>query len=530
MNVEGASARTRGLPSSINHDSTLHTTSILSSNHLFILPEEILVLILHHLQPIRPSSSFPPRFPTLASYSELCQSWIKSNPPPWPAPPVAKSLLAFSQVSKRAHQLATPLLYQAISLHTIDSADRLALHLVQYSHHGSLIKHLYVPHDGLMHGPSDRLGGIDVWIRSWREILQSASRIESIFLDTRPGGNALQELLYHASTLRGGMSKLQRLTISSLSFSFPNLAGGSLQAPNLTHLHLIQWVPPTLSERFGSSLFQTLTTLRLSRISSSALKHLVDLDSRLKGFNAQQIFDNSIYTAPQPLLLLIRECIEQYINLRMILLEVEQLADLDLPDGLTPWDSSTLEQESSNNLPRATSSSTGSFGTPYAQFSVGNPGQLLSLEFPTDIPLSLGERQEWAQRSEENRSGERLLHWRRLQQCKHLLNRYAQEARGNTLTPIEIRFVAPRPRGWDRNESLIDFHANTAACRGDFDCSAFNDDDVFDLVSTFPHLGHDFGCDAAGRKLAYWTGVLPPPPPQPPSMSNSPIRIQQQQQ
>lgn len=520
MNLEETTSRSTTLvlvSASATHDSKSHS----SISHLFNLPEEILVLILHYLQPIRPTTSFPPRFSSSLSYSELCQSWINSNPPPWPAPPVAKPLLAFSKISKRAHQLATPFLYQAISLHTIDSTNRLAHHLLRYPLHGSFIKHLYIPHDGLMHGPSDRLGGIDIWVRSLREILQLATRIETIFLDTRPGGNALQQLLFHASSTRGGMSTLQRLTISSLSFSFPLLAAGSLQASELTHLHLIQWVPPSLSERFGPRLYQTLTTLRLSRISSATLKQLVDLESRSRGLNAQQIFDTSISIAPQPLLLLIRECIEQYTNLQTILFEVEQLADLDLPDGWTLWDS-LLQEEQSSILPHAsTSSSTritssGSYGTPFAQFSVGNPGQLLSLDFPTDIPLSMGERQEWAQRSEEIRCGERIIHWKRLQECKSLLSRYAKEARRTTMTPIEFRFVAPRPRGWDRNESLIDFHANAAACRSEFyDCSAFNDDDVFDLVNTFPHLGHDFGSDTTGRKVAYWTGILPPPPPPP---------------
>jgi len=369
----------------------------------------------------------------------------------------------------------------------------------------------------------------DAWVASLRVILACCPRLETVFLATRPGGEALQELMYYASVQEGGMSALKRVTISSLSFSFPTLGVGLLEAPNLTHLHLIQWIPPTLSERFGSTLYQSLQSLRLSRIPSSAISRLppIVFDEKSQEISAQQVIDRSILVSPQPLLLLLRECIEQLSSLEVVLLEIVDLGDLNMPENLTQWQG---QEEVERRLPGAVSSvtapsnitSTGGFGAPFDQFSAGHLGQLATLDFPADVPLTSEEGQEWAQRQEDSRCEQRILYWSQLLQFKNLLTRYSQEMRNSTdknlyhnqlpSQPIEFRIVAPRALGWDRTESLIDFHANASACRsGEEDFSAFQDEDAFDLVNEFPHLGHDYGVDEGGKKVAYWTGSLPRP-------------------
>ena len=419
---------------------------------LLQLPDEVLGLILLFLLPPSQATTFPPRHPRSSSYTDLSQSWTcASVRPPWPHPAVPRALCAFALVSRRANQLATPLLYHAIHLHTIVATNQLANTLDGSRHKGSLVRHLHLPNDGLLHGASDRMADKQRWVESIRIILHSAFRLESLSLATRPGGEVLQEVLSHACKRPDGMETLRRLTVSSLSFSFPSLGVGRLNARQLSHLHLIQWIPPTLSERFGATIYQSLQAIRLSRIPSSAVRIAEALDGGERRA-AQHIFDESIRSAPQPLLLLLRECIEQCCELKTVLLEMEQQADLDVPDTLRPWVS-----------------------------------------------------EEHLDGQEEAQCEQRQLYWSQIEQFKHLLTRYSHEM----ALPIDFRIVAPRTLGWDRNESLIDFHANAAACRGEPDCSAFQDEDVFELVRKHPHLGYDYANDQAGNMVAYWTGALP---------------------
>ncbi|UZJ53841.1 hypothetical protein CBS101457_003161 [Exobasidium rhododendri] len=378
------------------------------------------------------------------------------------------------------------------------------------------------------------------WVESLRTIFHLCSRLETTFIATRPGGEALQEFIRHANTPQEVLPSLKRVTISSLSFSFPNLGVGSLEAPNLTHLHLIQWVPPTLSERFGSTLYKSLQCLRLSRISSYAIQlpsMNLGTTSSSNGSSAQEMFDRSISTSVQPLLLLLRECVEQYTSLRTICLEMMDLGDLDMPEHLTPWQDDQERRNAGASVAGSDAAvvaaaaevlpSTGGFGAPFDQFSTGQLGQLATLDFPADVPLTSEEGLEWAERQEESRCGSRLAYWQLLEQFKNLLLRYSQEARADvsnsnvhysdgahryshsSFSPVDIRIVAPRSLGWDRNESILDFHSNASACQGEPDLSAFEDEDVFELVQKYPHLGYDYGIDSTGKRVAYWTGALP---------------------
>lgn len=494
-----------------------------NSINLLDLPEEILILIVTHLQPSSAYSTFPPRYPITASYTELSQSRPLIDDLAWPqASP--QSLCSFVQVSRRTNQLGIPFLYNAITLQTISSTNRLSSTLSRDRQLGAYIRHLNLSNDGLLHGQSDRMADKAIWLASVGGILRSSRNLQSMSLSTRPGGEALQELFRHASSQNAGMQSLNRVTISSLSFSFPSLGASSLFAPNLGRLHLIQWIPPTLSERFGSTIFQSLQILRLSRIPSAIYRIAVEKDDQYYNSpSAQHIIDHSIRTLPQPLLLLLRECIEQYTNLNCIIMEFEQLADLDMPEGLRPWtkaDQVAAETSSSDpsRQPTVTTSaitvgmtSTGGFGAPFDQYAAGHLGALASLDYPADIPLTLDESEQWPALLEENRCKERDRHWSRVLQFRNLILRYSKEYRkgSSTLSHLDIRIAAPRPMGWDRNDSLLDFHANARACQGDIDYSAFQDEDVFELVNQFPHLGHDFACDRLGNKVSYWTGALP---------------------
>jgi hypothetical protein len=443
------------------NDVSTSFSSLSTRTSIFDLPEEIIILILQYLRPEQPLTTFPPRLPSSSSYTVLCQSWTNATPPPWPIPAVPRSLVAFARVSKRANQLVKPLLYNAIALQTIDITDQLALQLIRDPSSGSLIKHLFIPHDGLMHSPSDRLASLETWPTSWRCILAAATRLESLFLLTRPGGKALEQLLDHTASFKKGMSSLRRLTISSLSFTQPTLTR-PIHAPCLTHLHLIQDTTSTLTHLLEPTTHQSLQYLRLSRVSPVPFRYFSDM-FRQGGGGRKEIF-NSAYARLQPLVALLRECIEECPRLQVITLEINEEASLETPDGLMALNE---EHETESNLDE--------------------------------------EVLEWPVEGAENREA----HWSRVSDAKRLLSQCSQEVRDSHIAPIDFRIVAPRPGGWDRNECLIDFHANSAACRCEVDRSAFMDEDVFELVKKHPRLGYDYGIDSSGKRRPYWTGSLP---------------------
>jgi hypothetical protein len=404
-------------------------------------------------------------------------------------------------------------LYNSLNLYKLVSTNRLANTLQNKRFLGSYIRHLHLSNDGLLNGASDGIADQHAWVDSLRTILQNCPRLESIFIATRPGGRALQELMYHSNTQQWGLKSLKRITISSLSFSIPTLGVNTLDARRLNHLHLIQWIPPTLSERFGTSIFQSLVTLRLSRIPLSAIRLSIPDDDKC---SAQQLFDQNIHDSHHPLLLLLRECLEQYTSLQTILLEMVQLMDLDIPDHLEPWQPDITSNGAETGVSSSSTgvaTGTGGFGAPFDQFSAGQPGQLASLDFPADVPLTSEEGQQWSKRQAE----ERDAHWAKLKHFRDLLIRYSTEMRKDyhisaddaPPPPIDFRMVAPRTMGWDRNESYGDFHNNAQASRGEEDFSAFQDLDVFTLVERFPHLGYDYAKDRMGNRVKYWTGALP---------------------
>lgn len=225
---------------------------------------------------------------------------------------------------------------------------------------------------------------------------------------------------------------------------------------------------------------------------------------------------------------------EHFPKVKLILLELSQLAELDVPEYLEPLSSSS--SSSSAPPPKARrgtdDASTGGTGAPFDEFSAGTPGALQTVDFPSDVALNPSEMQERHRREEEVRCKGRDEYWdgvkRGKEALEHVLNFNLAVQRRNRAhlkqkddpldEPIRVRVVAPRPGGWDRNESLVDFLANAEACshssRG-VDKSAFNDPDIFELVEQEEKddeapLGYNYAMvPGTDRRVAYWTGVLP---------------------
>lgn len=208
----------------------------------------------------------------------------------------------------------------------------------------------------------------------------------------------------------------------------------------------------------------------------------------------------------------LRECVEECPSLEILLLEIEQLPEFDMPDGLTA------------QPPLMPSSVTGAggFGAPFDQFTADQPlGQLATLDFPGDVPLTPEESVAWAAEHAERYYGPRDNYWAQVGEVRRQTQERADAIRrarcgsstsGVAVPALDVRIVAPRPLGWDRHESFVDFAASVHACReGDdaADRSAFADPDVFSLVEQVPMLGHEDAFDRSGRRVAYWTGILP---------------------
>lgn len=508
------------------------------------LPDELISLVCSHLLPLSPSSTYPPTSPKGSTSHVRRYQWNTPCPKPsWAESTIelfltnvkSSALYSLALVSKRLHALVNPYLYMTINLQSITATICLACTLEghydgacvgkPYARSlalGRMIRHLHLPNDGLLHGVWDRLAGMDdtaLFAPSLRAILQRSPRIQSIAAITRPTSVILRQVLNVFGT-NGDNSRpfpIKRMTINCLSFTHP-LLEGRMNTQHLTHLHLIQWIPTSLSNRFGPELFSTLQVLRLSRIPRLTLEHVLSIvkDSNKANMNRDE-FIRFLVSAPshqyhraRDFLQLLMECIQKCDGLEKILLEVEQMPDLDRPEGLLDADNA-LELGTS---PYAMSA--GGLGAPFDQFSSGEPlGTLASLDYPADIPLSPEESDEWAAaRQVHSHYAPRDEYWASLRSVQQMLIRFSRHSRPHG--DVDVRIVAPRLLGWDGRESYVDFAANVHACRASdnspsshTDTSAFADRDVFDLVKEDPYMGYEWGVNTHGKRIPYWTGAVP---------------------
>ncbi|KDN52490.1 hypothetical protein K437DRAFT_254276 [Tilletiaria anomala UBC 951] len=408
------------------------------------------------------------------------------------------------------------------------------------------IQHVCITHNDGYLASGDTLSDTYAWAPGLRTLFTHAVNLEMLSLVSRPNGAAIEQLVNPKT--RGS---LKCLTVQSLSYS----ALPFIHKPdprlfrNLTHLHLIQTVPrkPLLKMLVDSeTCCSPLQVLRLSRVYHDGLDRLEESlnfiekqrpmdESLISGEHADagsteeyQIFlhgRSSNATKLQVAIHLLMRNLVFFPCLRLLLLELGEMGALDPPPPPT--------QRFANMT-----------GTPGEQFvsSVNNSatatGQLATLDFPSDVPLSFDEATAWDQEEERRRTANRDEYWLNVREGKEALKEFAAASLKHVFNNeipfaegrepavrrrpdqgLEVRVVAPRPGGWNRFESQADFDAQVPDAN--WSCTeertSYNDPDVFELAEKRWDLGYAPFPDASiyhshnGKAAApkYWLGTLP---------------------
>lgn len=214
-------------------------------------------------------------------------------------------------------------------------------------------------------------------------------------------------------------------------------------------------------------------------------------------------------------------------HFRRLLLELVELAPLPVPEDLPLLDE---EERSAASIDGSTDAG----------------GAVTTTNHPAGAPASLDEAQMLAEEAERNRTAHRDLYWIDTRDGKEALQTLFDESRQQALaeqesgnpssgrvgrgeasnskgdrarrSAVEVRIVAPRPGGWDRNECRAEFEAQVEACSyahsqaqghdladaqsssgsgpsdlfddGD-DGTCFSDPDLFALAERRPWLSYD---------------------------------------
>lgn len=204
-------------------------------------------------------------------------------------------------------------------------------------------------------------------------------------------------------------------------------------------------------------------------------------------------------------------------HLKLFLIELGQLAELSMPEHLEPLSSSLAPSTRRDR----NGTSTSGVGAPFDELAAGTAGALQTVDFPSDVALSASEIEAWRANEEEIRCKGRDDYWdavRRGKEALELCLNSRRRGRGEADERVEVRVVAARLGGWDRNESLVDFFANTECSHSSLqnvDKSAFNDPDIFELAERDENehetpLGYNYAeVPGTEMRVPYWTGVLP---------------------
>ncbi|KAE8251425.1 hypothetical protein A4X13_0g4003 [Tilletia indica] len=274
-------------------------------------------------------------------------------------------------------------------------------------------------------------------------------------------------------------------------------------------------------------------------------------------------------------------------DLRLVQIELDHLRPLEHPSAPMERESPTVtlspRADSPAPLPPQGAAaaaaagngalfvSTGGHGAPFDQYSAAMPGQLATVDFPADVPLSAIEAAEWEAQEREalaaeerQRTAHRDAYWLNVRQGREALLTLFQQARASRSGDdrFELKIVAPRPNGWSAPEmeaqfALGAFSTARRRARGSrVEQVSLNgvaggeeeeevegcwaDEDVFELAERRPWLAFASGglqrcsqwkdgqhaveegegdesvrertgarAGGRGRKMGWWTGELP---------------------
>jgi hypothetical protein len=218
-----------------------------------------------------------------------------------------------------------------------------------------------------------------------------------------------------------------------------------LPQPPLTHLRLSSLPPFTLHD------FAEYVTYRRALAAHAALPASVALQSNPPSAPART---TSSALKAQAALYELALCVRRMPALRRLTLELSSLGTLDEPEwAMQPSLSAT-----------AILDGTGGPGSPYE----ASTGQLATLDFPADVPVTLAEAREWAVRETENaranersRTAPRDAYWLDVRMGLEALRELVAQA--SEREEVEVRLCAARPGGWDRHEARAESAAMVAA-------------------------------------------------------------------
>lgn len=560
----------------MDHDVGVCSEKASSIARIPALPAEILARIIGFLEtPVDPNASTLPH--PAGSYD------IDS------APPLPQStntdVLSAALSSRLLHRLSERALYRCPLIRTLKSFNLLAATIVGDAKQSSSqisapaddaisrvawIRSIHLPPgDGLLQ-PGDTLADQTSYVDSLRTFFDNASRIDFLCLEHRQAGAALLQFLHPSTACRP-----RRLTLSNLSFSAPPFSTVRSLEPlqNLSHLHLIKIVPPpalisfligepintedqgrVVSESIEASLSPrgTLECLRLSLLPPDTLiefeayiawrkawKEYEQLTSQeqahleapraprgpARRFAVQEaLYDLATHSSSLP-------------RLRLLLLELSPLGQLPSPNPLCA--NARLEDRAqlsdkvhfdlAKNPSRAAAlreslEATGVTATHFVSGFLSSTGS--------------GDFEEMLERgaSDDLRVSERDKYWRQVEAGKiALINLWSEQELTDGARRADIRVVAAKPNGHDRNEGFLDFYCQAQhesgssldareigsttrtieGCEGASEVGSWADPDVFSLIETGPWLAFrklgGLSSENQGKDVPswYWTGDLP---------------------
>ncbi|CAD6921458.1 unnamed protein product [Tilletia controversa] len=588
------------------------------------LPIEILTLIARALLPGPParSTTFPPQAnqAKVSTYSKSNSSMHASYR--FPSKAHQRNILALALVSRACAAAALPVLYSVIQLRTV-SQIRLLAKALRHSTASVVARHqlaqrvtdISIPVYDSLHNPSTRNDHMSDVVEVLRAIFGACTRLEHISLSTYNAGSILPHL-FHPNTLArpyemalqvASNDNLDGLDWSPLTnVTRLHLIRFELSRPMLDFLHGFRHPAEEAEDEEGEERQRLgthpLTHLRLSEVDSFAFDGLAeyiqtretamgrgDVDEaksqsgpRRRARTSDDVHPRDLIAgrnqgATQEMLYNLATDADLFPDLRLVQIELSYLYALDPPsapmqresptvtlspraDSPTPSPAATLAAESSIAV------STGGHGAPFDQYSVSMPGQLATIDFPADVPLSATEAAEWEARAqqelaveEQQRTAHRDAYWLQVRQGREALLTLFKQARAGKERgeedAFDLRVVAPRPNGWSapQMEAQFALTAFSTACRrargsrveevslhgggggGDGEGASkmggcWEDEDIFELAERRPWLAIENGKAARffeeeeeegqgqgqGERqgdwdaiTGYWTGELP---------------------
>jgi len=569
------------------------------------LPVELLTLIARGLLPSPPDSSFPPqhakrslqeasaRLPSTAYMRNLLAFALVSRKCAAAVLPILYSVLLLRR-TRQLRVLANTLL-----------ASRPEAH----SQLPSRVTDVYLTaHDGLREA-NDRRDDSERWRENLRSLFDVCDQLDNVCLTTMTPGSALQNFLHPQTKARPREVAFHNYSSSGPNLQELDLR----PLGRTSHLHLVNFRPTRVLLDFlhgqpdsgaehalGS---HPLSHLRLSSMGGHTFDRLSTyIEQREQAMGRGPLFSASLATNgdeqigavqhsddgedgakrrrarlsdnfhPDPRTLVTgqregwaKQCLYNLAadadllpNLRLVQIEIASGSTLPVPSApmerefpvvsLLPADGQEPQQIVNTPLPGASAfTSTMGQGAPFDQFV--QPGQLATIDFPSDVPLSIAEAAEWeaqereAQAAEERqRTAERDAYWLQVREGKEALLQLFREARSSAgLDPdaIELRVVLARPSGWSYNEAQAEFLSSALStsrrrARGasmpelvldpfktggtsneggtNADSGCWADEDVFELAASRPWLAIDAGDGEPKRGpglSGWWTGELP---------------------